>query len=814
LRRKNVNSGDSNKHVVHDVNRKYLLAGAILLITVAASVWQMNHHSVPEPTEHERGEDEDQGPRRAQWIEHMHRRAPGTDWRAQDAATLARLQPQRAMRLHATSQVASTSAQASAPAGIWVERGASNWAGRASAFDFDPATDRLTVFAHGGQLWRARRAMLDWHPLNDTRHFEPFNTIQNFLRLAAAGAAPERLLVADDTRHGFYYSDDDGASWTQASGNMPGNWVETTYLVARHDGSGQLYALVEDYNFDANAYQMHLLVSNDRGARFTDLGFVGSTNKVALFAPDQQSALVYLLANTTLKRIEVSNALSTVATITGTPAQAEGDKVGLAGGITAGATPTPFLYAFFEADDKTRVFRSLDAGAHWQATGTVNATANIRMTPATALHDPNLVFFGGVNLWRSTDGGATFTSNDWAEYYDNPAHKLHADISFVRSVIDASGKEVFFVGTDGGIYESTDALATVVNDNLTGMRQAQYYDSYTSRLPPHAISVGSQDQGYQRNEKPGAGLLAFQQIIAGDYAHLTSSDGGKTIWSVYAGFAQIDPAPDDPQRQILPEWDFKDDGELQNMLFLPPIMADPSHPDSAWLGGGASTDGLDHVVKLDWNGVVDWKGQITGSEGNFDFGGQVTALGNARGDFYAMADNAGGSTSFFRTTTPLGSWTRTVTNLPQGQYFYGQAILPDPARADVIYICGSGYSGPGVYVSTDNGTTFTPMANGLPNTFVYALAISPDGSKLFAATGVGPFYFDRGNSAWIDIGAGAPDNTYWGVDYVPALNLARFSTYGRGLWDYVMTESSDMQAQPLAPSQKSPPVSAPGIKIP
>ena len=65
------------------------------------------------------------------------------------------------------------------------------------------------------------------------------------------------------------------------------------------------------------------------------------------------------------------------------------------------------------------------------------------------------------------------------------------------------------------------------------------------------------------------------------------------------------------------------------------------------------------------------------------------------------------------------------------------------------------------------------------------VAISPDGEHLFAATEVGPFRYDRASASWQDIaGIHAPDAIYWHVDYVPDLRIARFSTFGRGLWDY------------------------------
>jgi hypothetical protein len=755
---------------------------SIVCLACVAGAWLLaatQHRAppMPIPAEQGPGETSDFEQRRQEWMESMHAHAPSLDWRAMDASTRAQLREQRVVQTGSGRILA-----ASVPPGTWHERGARNWAGRIGDVDYDAATDRLTAFAHGGQLWRSFRATLNWQPLNDAHRIGPDGNKQ-FLPLTGA---TERWLAADDTQHGFLYSDNQGATWSPSGGYVPFNWWYTSYLVSRDGDSGQIYALVVDYNFSDSAWEARLLVSADRGATFSDLGFVGTAEKSALLALRQSSGLVYLLVGNVLKRIEINNSLTTVATIAGAPAQASSDHVGLAGGITTGATPTPFLFAFVEAAGVTQVLRSLDAGSTWNLRGSVPITAYIRVAAGASRHDPNLAFYGGVNLYRSANGGQTFAAvNDWSQYYGNLSGKLHADISFVKSFADSGGNEVFFVGTDGGLFESTDGLLTVHNDNLSGMRQAQYYDSYTGRDPPYAISIGAQDQGYQRASRASSGIADYAQVISGDYAHLTSSDGGATLWMNYPGFTQIDPSPAGAAG-VLPEWQFSGEGSLQNMLFLPPLLADPSNPRIAWLAGGASAANLYHVIRLTWNGVASYSGQVAHNEGTFDFAGPVTALAyspQSPSTFFATAI-AGNGASFFRTTTPLTAWTQTATALPRGQYFYGQAIVPDPARVNTLYVCGSGYSGPGVYVSTDNGSSFSPMNTGLPSTLVYSLAISPDGTNLFAATEVGPYYYDRTNSTWVDIGAGAPDNTYWNVDFVPALHVARFSTYGRGIWDY------------------------------
>ena len=38
-------------------------------------------------------------------------------------------------------------------------------------------------------------------------------------------------------------------------------------------------------------------------------------------------------------------------------------------------------------------------------------------------------------------------------------------------------------------------------------------------------------------------------------------------------------------------------------------------------------------------------------------------------------------------------------------------------------------------------------------------------------------------------GISAPDQTYWTVDFIPEINTARFGTYGRGIWDFILNDN-------------------------
>ena len=79
-----------------------------------------------------------------------------------------------------------------------------------------------------------------------------------------------------------------------------------------------------------------------------------------------------------------------------------------------------------------------------------------------------------------------------------------------------------------------------------------------------------------------------------------------------------------------------------------------------------------------------------------------------------------------------------------------------------------------------------------PN-FLQIFSISESDNFIFAATAVGAFAYSSEEEEWIDImGLYAPDQTYWTVEYIPEIYTARFGTYGRGIWDFIVSENVDI----------------------
>lgn len=759
-----------------------ILAAAVVAAATAAALHATLRTAAngqwPAPIDGGPGErDPDFKLRRGEWIESLHRHAPGLDWRAQDAQW-------RALRMDRVQRERqATLASGAAPeslrrveldqvGGVWSERGSSNQAGRVTGALYDAAADRLTVLSQGGNVWRAQRASLDWVSLNDTASFGSSGFID---RLGGAG---ERLLLASDTPLGVYFSDDGGSSFSAATGADLANPWYTSGMAVR-DASAEVYVARVHYDGAAANWRTALFASVDRGSSFSPLGFVGERDRAALFSPRYGAPEVYVLADATLKRIvSGTQALATVGTVPVSPAVANGDRVHLAGGVAGGQT---FLYAFYSraGASRTDVYRSLDGGITWAARTSIPENTFGPNSAAASTRDPQIAYAGGVNLYRSADGGSSWSKvNDWGEYYGDPASKLHADIPRIDVWLDSANVERIYVSTDGGLYESSDDLATVHNLSLTGLHISQYYTTYTQRGAAGVVFAGAQDQGYQKALAPAGGIDEFSQVISGDYGQMTSSDGGGNLWMVYPNFAMLDTAPNAGNQSGLRLWQYGDAG-LTGTLWMTPIVADPSNPRRVLLAGGRMSGSGNHVVNLEWSG----SGFVANQE-PFDFGSPLTALAfssQVARKRYAISS----ANTFFRDSG--GGWANTASGMPQGHYFYGNKILSDATRNDTVYVAGAGYSSASVFVSSDDGSSFTPMSNGLPNTMVFDLAMSADGAHLFAATEVGPFYFDRTQGRWVDIsGLGAPDQAYWAVDYIDEANggVARFATYGRGIWDF------------------------------
>ena len=709
---------------------------------------------------------------RKEWINNMHRSNPNDNWKEIDRKNR-KLHTDQVLKLR--KMLFENIGPEDIPNnfevmisrdinGEWIERGSNNLAGRIRTADIDFNNNIIYCASSGGNIWKGTLDGENWESLTDYMQILGIT----FLRIIDTEIG-QRLIIGSEN-NGIYYSDNECLTMLESNG-LGNHSIKR--IIVEH-GTNHIYALV-------NSSPRAIYKSTDLGENFEILISLDQTWGITwssishfdIFTPRYFESEIYLINDMNLYRIS-NNELILMSSLPGFYS----NEVLLTGGVSNSGT---FLYAYVDG----QIFKSINGGSSW---------AHQEEAPTSwwwynGFNSSNLerdkIFIGGMEVYKSLDGGNDWQLvNPWWEYYDNIETRLHADIPEIRFYLDEEYNEVALISTDGGLYFSNDYLESVQNISMSGLGVSQYYSSYSQRFPPYSIFAGSQDQGLQKSIPDNQnieGVQNFEQIISGDYGHLVSGDNGVSIWTNYPGFTIY--YPDIAYSNTSISLDFPGSG----YLWIAPLMEHPHSSEKVILGGGGLNGG-NHLIELSISG-----NQIVYEEQEYSFSGTVSAMGYSPINpsyRYVLTENG----KFYYSSDYGENWTITSSFTgPGAHYFYGSTIWASQNDLGKVYIGGSGYSNSPVYVSSNHGHTFEEMNTGLPNTLVFQLAGTPNDDILFAATEIGPYGYSSNSDEWFLLsGLSAPDQTYWTVDYIPEINTARFGTYGRGIWDFKLSENYDV----------------------
>ncbi len=752
--------------------RRPALAVASLAVLIAIGVlagrWDLRPVSqalTPAPTEHVLREDaeKEQKRLREEWIESLHQAAPGTDWRAIEAANHQGLVLERQSLLGRGFRTDD-----------WDEIGSVNQAGRTHATAYSPDDGAIYVGSSLGGVWKGTLSGENWQAISDAIGYASHG-------LCVAPGAPKVITTFDDGGR-VHATINDGESWFVPAGLDVVEILGCKRMVLDLGSPRSVYLLLRGKRWVGGQlhYRNYLFRSDDGGQSYALVHEEPLWPQCDIWIDRVNPGPLYLMAGSVLK---VSHDLGVTWTDVGT-ASLDSDYVILTGS-EAGA---PAFYAALRNGAQWELWRSGNGGVSWAYRYAIH---DFWETLCASIVDPNIVLFAGVECWRSHTGGAAFYKvNNWWDYYGDPENKLHADFPGMECIW-IEGQEVFFMDSDGGTYKSYDGVATVQNISLYGLGISQYYGILTSQTDPYLIAAGSQDQGYQQSlpDRGRAPYLYFDQLISGDYGHLTSTvRDHNMLYSVYPGFTLLQINEEAPQD--LRQLDFPPGASYPWMPF---ILADPADPDVFYFCA-------DHLWRHERTGTGY---SYTGTELPYDFaaGGNqyLTALAISPADanrWFAVAKTG----TFWYSTNAGQSWTQSPSDGPTSHYFYGTALVASPTDPLVAYAGGSGYSGPAVYRTLDGGMTWEPMGDGLPSTLVFGLAFDNDADQtLFAAAEAGSYRYVPEHDLWVYIGGTeAPLTTYWCLEGVPEIGVVRFGTYGRGIWDYTVGPVTIGVEEPVA----------------
>ncbi|MBI3911394.1 MAG: hypothetical protein HY320_10740 [Armatimonadetes bacterium] len=414
--------------------------------------------------------------------------------------------------------------------------------------------------------------------------------------------------------------------------------------------------------------------------------------------------------------------------------------------------------------ERAGIYRSTDGGASFSPVfSRSHVDTNWRGNPiAVSPVAPDVIYFGGLNLYRGTAAGQLTQLTNW---YATPGVSfVHADQHAI--VFDPDNPDSIYVANDGGLYATTDGGATW-SDRNAGLGTIQFYAGCVGTGNGlNSLFGGTQDNGSARptNGREWTETIGgdgFQCAVdpQADYIIYGTSYDATYYLSTDAGFSFVALAP----VPILL-------GEQRP--FRTPLAIDPG--DGARIYGGAQRVYRGTSNRI--NAAV-W----TPTSAGLLFPDEpVYRIAVARTDGNCLY--ASGGPHLARTTTGGDPWT--AIDPPGSQFITGVAV--HPAAANSIVCSRSGYVGGQVVRTLDGGRTWTDITANLPNVPANNVVLRAAGSRLdtYLATDTGVYYADLNAPTifWSPVGAGLPNMPVFDLLLADAGNRIVAVTHGRGMW--------------------------------
>jgi|WetSurMetagenome_2_1015567.scaffolds.fasta_scaffold14967_3 hypothetical protein len=663
----------------------------------------------------------------------------------------------------------------SAPA--WTFLGPTNIPGRITALVRHPS-DPNTLYVGGADsgIWKTTDAGTNWTPLTDSASTLAIGSLainpQNPNEVWA-GAGEGNFAIDNYPGSVLFHTTDAGATWTPVSHSMG----DVRALAVRPDLPTTLFAAAGTHSRPTGIFK-----STDSGASWTvcSNGIPAGVGTEVLLDPSAPTTVYAALgdifgaaANGLYKSTDGGATFSKLAT--GLPTTSVG-RISLA----LAPSQTSTLYAAIQSTSTYEllgVYKSADGGATWSTLGGAPAFCSsqcwydleVAVDPANA----NTLYLGGIDIYRSTNGGSSFTAvSNWMLDQGNTKY-VHAD----QHALVATGPGQLWAGCDGGVSYSGDSGATWSFRGKT-LNTTQYYNIAMHPTKASWTIGGTQDNGTHL----ASGSATFSMVYGGDggycaisptdpntmyeeYVYLDmnkSTNGGSSWASCSSGINSSDP-----------------------VQFIAPFVMDPSNPNILYAG-------TNRIYRTS-NGASSWapiSGTLTAgnvlSIGVGPSTGGVVFAGGTRGGIYRTDGPADATPTWIYASGSLPN--RSVTSI---------AVAPDE---QTVYATLSGTGTAHIWKSTNRGNDWTALdVEHLPDAPFNTIVIHPaDPSTIYAGSDFGVYASFDGGATWSPYGTGLPRAAVDSLQVSAQLGLLQAGTHGRGLWQAAAQTSGTLNVVPTA----------------
>ncbi|HQQ93801.1 MAG TPA: T9SS type A sorting domain-containing protein [Bacteroidia bacterium] len=382
---------------------------------------------------------------------------------------------------------------------------------------------------------------------------------------------------------------------------------------------------------------------------------------------------------------------------------------------------------------------------------------------AVSPSNKDLVSVGGVNVWNSNAGGATGTWTNVGCWIGTSAPGVYLKADHHDLEYDVNGN--LYSASDGGIFKYNVSSWIDLNNQRN---IAQIYKIGLSSLTANRWITGHQDNG--------TGLYTgslYQASYAGDGTDcfidrtndqnlFTSTPNGSFVRSTNGGasYSGITSGLSGTGAWVTP---WKQDPQVATRLYA-----------------GRQQMFVSNNLGTSWT-------QLTATGG----GGSIVEFAIAPSNNQIIYVIHG---SVIRKTTDGGlTWTAGGSSFGGAPTFI-TISLTDPNKA---WLTVSGYvSGSKVFQTLNGGSTWTNISYNLPNIPANCSVYEPGSSdKIYVGMDVGVYYKDINSNSWTLYNQGLPNTPVSDLEISPAApGILRAATYGRGVYQV------DLAAVTSAPS--------------
>ena len=380
--------------------------------------------------------------------------------------------------------------------------------------------------------------------------------------------------------------------------------------------------------------------------------------------------------------------------------------------------------------------------------------------------NPLEVVLGGINTYRSTNGAA----GPWVNL--SCAYSVATDPPFMHADqhdYDYTPAGVLYGVNDGGVnyFDGTEWV-----DISEPMNIAQIYRIGLSSLTPNLWITGHQDNGTNIHFSDDT----YEAGLSGDGLDCIIDRTDDEVMFATRGFGKLFKSYNSGE-----DWTPSDLGmSAAPAGVLMPIKQDPLVADTYYAG-------RNQMYRSTFDGTL-WgatPGIMLGVSGTEYITEFAIAPSNNQ-IIYAIHGNTG---VFKTVTAATTNWSLSNGTVPNVITLWAGSLTDvevHPTDPQTIWVTQSAYNaGKKVWKTTDGGLNWFNISYDLPNLPANCLAYEPGSSpgRIYVGMDIGVYYLDAGSTSWTLYNEGLPNTKVSDLEISPAYpTMLTASTYGRGVW--------------------------------